>query len=65
MKAHTNTVSYINTDSDEVEGICFSLIFTNGDPDYQCYLVHQTFHLLFLIIGFQSRVKSIVLFVIC
>ncbi len=34
VKMHTNSVSDINMDSKKVEGLCFPLLFTIGEPGY-------------------------------
>ncbi len=34
VKTHTNSVSYINMDSEKVEGLCFPLLFPHGEPGY-------------------------------
>jgi hypothetical protein len=34
VKMHTNSMSDINMDSEKVEGLCFPLLFPNGEPGY-------------------------------
>jgi hypothetical protein len=34
VRTHTNSVSDVNMDSEKVEGLCFPLLFTHGEPGY-------------------------------
>jgi hypothetical protein len=34
VKMHTNSVSDINMDFEKVEGLCFPLLFSHGEPGY-------------------------------